>query len=341
VANVASLNSYFVSPVNPKDAYFNAREFAAVEHPNFKSLPKFVDVFSGKTVEPTITADVKGASQKHVDEEQQDQVAMAAALQCFHAQAEMFAPRFKDEQVSNQTVAWGKVSKGDDRQLWIEGDQTEHQRMKDFKACKPVHKSAARGKPIARLLRVCNRKQSGERRVRWAYDQKMAENDEDVETFASVARLQTSRLLNMRATHKGRRVRRGDFVSAFLHIDCEKFWTYYPKDHPDAANGYILEWSKLLYGKGNASRGLRQDIKSMVQAIGFEECSETDPCLYRHKTKDLLGVFWCWLCTELGNRNDQAAGIVFDRSRILHCRFSMQGSNFTRKGFQSVSDAVS
>jgi hypothetical protein len=105
---------------------------------------------------------------------------MAAALQCFHAQAEMFAPRFKDEQVSNQTVAWGKVSKGDDGQLWIEGDQTEHQRMKDFKACKPVHKSAARGKPIARLLRVCNRKQSGERRVRWAYDQKMAEDDDDV-----------------------------------------------------------------------------------------------------------------------------------------------------------------
>ena len=67
---------------------------------------------------------MKGAPQKHIDEEQQDQVAMAAALQCFHAQAEMFAPRFKDEQVSNQTVAWGKVSKGDDRQLWIEGDQT-------------------------------------------------------------------------------------------------------------------------------------------------------------------------------------------------------------------------
>jgi hypothetical protein len=35
-------------------------------------------------------------------------------------QADMFAPRFKDEQVSNQTVSWGKAC-NDDRQLWIEG----------------------------------------------------------------------------------------------------------------------------------------------------------------------------------------------------------------------------
>ena len=80
VANIASLNSYFVSRVNAKDAYFNVGEFASVEHPNFDTLPKFVDAHTGKQVEHTVTVDVSATSSKHTESELQDQVAMAAAL---------------------------------------------------------------------------------------------------------------------------------------------------------------------------------------------------------------------------------------------------------------------
>ena len=109
------------------------------------------------------------------------------------------------------------------------GLKVEHQRMKDFKACKPVSKSAAGGAPIARPLRVCNRKQSDERRVRWAYGQKISEHDEAAQTFAP-----NIQIAEYAGDAQGRRVRR-DFVSAFLHFDCEKFYTYHPKDHdPDS-----------------------------------------------------------------------------------------------------------
>lgn len=101
-------------------------------------------------------------------------------------------------------------------------------------------------------------------------------------------------LIGLKAAHLGRKVIRGDFTSAFLHVDSdEPFHTYYPKDHPDSLNGTMcMEWGKLLYGKGSAPRGLRVDIKTTLEAIGFVEEKGADVCLYTHPERDIdFGVY--------------------------------------------------
>ena len=86
-----------------------------------------------------------------------------------------------------------------------------------------------------------------EYKVRYAYDESRDPNKSEVEHFAT----------------KGRRVLRGDLVSAFLHVLAdEPFYTRFPKEHPDGFCNVVrqaMKRRKLLYGKGNASRGLWHD----------------------------------------------------------------------------------
>ena len=73
-----------------------------------------------------------------------------------------------------------------------------------------------------------------EYKVRYAYDESRDPNKSEVEHFAAVLITQKSRLLNIKACNKGRRVLRGDLVSAFLHVLAdEPFYTRYPAGHPD------------------------------------------------------------------------------------------------------------
>jgi hypothetical protein len=52
-----------------------------------------------------------------------------------------------------------------------------------------------------------------------------------------------------------------------------------------------MQWHKLLYGKGTAPRGLRDDIRCALLALGFVE-AESDTCLYINKDRDIdIGVY--------------------------------------------------
>jgi hypothetical protein len=131
---------------------------------------------------------------------------------------------------------------------------------------------------LVRVLRV----KPDELKVRWAYDEARASDIKDFDTYASVVRLQTSRLLNLKATNLRRKVVRGDLTSAFLHVKTEvPFCTYFPEGRAESENGkYVMLWKRLVYGKGNAPRGLRQDMKTTLEALGFVEQSAADECLY-------------------------------------------------------------
>jgi hypothetical protein len=106
--------------------------------------------------------------------------------------------------------------------------------------------------------------------------------------------LQTSRLLNLKAANLGRRVVRGDLTSAFLHVKTDSpFCTHFPEGRAESEGGkYVMLWKRLVYGKGNAPRGLRQDMKMTLEALGFEEQTAADECLYVHPTREIdLGLY--------------------------------------------------
>jgi hypothetical protein len=130
-----------------------------------------------------------------------------------------------------------------------------------------------------------------EYKVRYAFDESRKPDSDDDEHFAAVLRTQTSRLLNLKATHEKKKVLRADLVSAFLHVPAEKpFFTRYPSGHPDEYKNGVrqaMKWYKLLYGKGNASRGLWHDFAATLISLGFEQQVNVDQCLFIHKTRNI------------------------------------------------------
>ena len=259
---------------------------------NLGKLPKLVVAQTGDPVPQHIAVNLQHTAKQHFERQAQlkaemDRVftaePMANVYGCLAAENAEICPK-----------SWSKAMKSVTKDKWLAADDVEMQRCKDFSAFVPVKVAdiKAKGAKIGHLLRIL-RVKPDEHRVRWAYDEARAGDEQDFETYASVLRLQTSRLLNLKAAHKGQRVLRGDLTSAFLHVDSEVFYTYYPEGHPESEGGTLcMAWTKLLYGKGNAPRGLRQDMKSTLLALGFEEQSATDQCHYVHKERDIdLGLY--------------------------------------------------
>ena len=139
-----------------------------------------------------------------------------------------------------------------------------------------------------------------------AYDESRDPTKSEIENFAAVLRSQTSRLLNLKACNKGRRVLRGNLVSASLHVLADKpFYTRYPPGHPDEfLNGVrqAMKWRKLLYGKGNASRGLWHDMAACLLSLGFtqEFWQCTSVCLCTARKGRLISV-----CTSTTSKRRQ------------------------------------
>ena len=247
-------------------------------------LPKQVVAQTGQPLLQVLTVDVAETASKERQRQNQLVSAMNVAL-------EECAQKFD---VGMCPRSWDKALQSDLAAEWKKGDDVENQRMLDFEAYRPVDAKivAAAGHKIGHLLRVL-RVKPDELRVRWAFDEARMGDTADVETYASVLRLQTSRLLNLKAAHRGRTVIRGDMTSAFLHVHSEPFYTYFPPGHPMEKSGMLMEWTKLLYGKGAAPRGLRQDLKSTLLALGFEEQGGADECLYVHEQRDI--DFGCYV----------------------------------------------
>ena len=193
------------------------------------------------------------------------------------------------------------------REHWLRGDAEERQRIKDFDAYDvvPYAEAEQSGEYIGHILRVIRIKEVTEHgvvlereyKVRYAYDESRDPNDGEVEHFAAVLRTQTSRLLNLKAATLGRRVLRGDLVSAFLHVLADKpFYTRFPKGHPEEFDVHgrrqAMRWRKLLYGKGNASRGLWHDMAAFLLSIGFVQQNDVDQCLFVHSERSIdLGLY--------------------------------------------------
>ena len=243
-------------------------------NPALQKLPKLVVAQTGEAFEQHVTVDVSDTAALEQFRENQLQEQMSMALS---AVVNLDCPS-----------SWEKAMKSADKSDWLDADAEEDRRMSDFEAYTAVPIASVK-EAIGHLLRVL-RVKPDEKKVRWVYDEARAGGDKDFETFASVLRVQTSRLLNLKAAHLGHRVLRGDFTSAFLHILAdEPFYTYFPAGHPGSCGGTMcMMWRKLVYGKGNAPRGLRQDIKTTLEALGFvEQPSDVDECLYVHAEREI------------------------------------------------------
>ena len=255
-----------------------------------EQLPKLVDAISGKHLKQEITVDMTDAAR--FGKEQCEEL-RKSVLQCFIADL--------DTAVKEPGSYEAGLKDPQQRQHWLDGDGVERKRLIDFEAYDPVpySEAAASGEYIGHILRIIRIKEVTEHgsviereyKVRYAYDESRDPNESNVEHFAAVLRSQTSRLLNLKACNKGKRVLRGDLVSAFLHVMADKpFYTRFPKGHPDEfCNGVrqAMKWRKLLYGKGNASRGLWHDIAAYLLCLGFTQEVAVDQCLFVHKERQI------------------------------------------------------
>ena len=255
-----------------------------------KKMPAMVDALSGKPLQQDITIDMSEAAK--YGKQQSDEL-RKGLLQCFIADL--------DTSVKEPGSYDAGLKDPQQRKHWIDGDGVERKRLIDFDAYTsvPYAEAEATGEYIGHILRIIRIKEVTEHgaviereyKVRYAYDESRDPNKSEVEHFAAVLRSQTSRLLNLKACNKGRRVLRGDLVSAFLHVLAdEPFYTRFPKGHPDEfLNGVrqAMKWRKLLYGKGNASRGLWHDMAAYLISLGFTQQLAVDQCLFVHKERQI------------------------------------------------------
>ncbi len=298
--------AFLAETVHRQDCLFSEMsetlDWHAVPSPvKTSDLPNIVVAQTGEPIKQTVAVDLTDTARQHHRSElesiKSDPFSLLSNSWVFTAD---FVSR-----LASCPSSWNKAAKGDDAKQWLKADAVEGQRMKDFEAYTrvPIWQLKQQGYKLEHLVRVLRVKpdptadEGIERKVRWAYDEARASDSQDFETYASVVRLQTSRLLNLKAAHNGKRVIRGDMTSAFLHVDAdEPFATLYPEGHPDQFddNGveYGMLWGKLVYGKGNAPRGLREDAKLTLEAIGFVEQTAADSCLYVHEERGLdLGLY--------------------------------------------------
>ena len=250
-----------------------------------KNLPDLVIAQTGAPLPQRIAVDMTDTAKERLRSEQELSACLHQTIQAFMVDFGLLeCPR-----------SWRKAEKSEQAPQWRAGDDVEMQRMQDFDAYERITLSEARrrGLKIEHLVRVL-RVKPDELKVRWAYDEARAKDSKEFDTYASVVRLQTSRLLNLKAANLGRRVLRGDLTSAFLHVKTDvPFCTYFPEGRPESEDGkYVMLWKRLVYGKGNAPRGLRQDMKTTLEALGFVEQTAADECLYVHPEREIdLGLY--------------------------------------------------
>jgi len=250
-----------------------------------KGLPDLVVAQTGAPLPQTIAVDMTKTAREKAQDEQELKRMLHDTIQAFMVDYSMLdCPR-----------SWRKSQQSDQARDWRKSDDVEMKRMQDFNAYERITLAEARrrGLKVEHLVRVM-RVKPDELKVRWAYDEARASDSKDFDTYASVVRLQTSRLLNLKAANLGRRVVRGDLTSAFLHVKTDSpFCTHFPEGRAESEGGkYVMLWKRLVYGKGNAPRGLRQDMKMTLEALGFEEQTAADECLYVHPTREIdLGLY--------------------------------------------------
>ena len=273
----------------------NMPAFPSKKHSSSKSptyplkLPEQVHP-SGEKVTQVLTVDMQATAEAHVTKQ--------ALLR--NNVLEAFLADLHDQVKQPRSFKAGLLDP-QQKQHWLDGCAEETKRTKDFKAFKQVPYSEAEqsGEYIGHIIRVIKIKELTEKgvvidreyKVRYAFDESRKPDSDDDEHFAAVLRTQTSRLLNLKATHEKKKVLRADLVSAFLHVPAEKpFFTRYPNGHPDEYKNGVrqaMKWYKLLYGKGNASRGLWHDFAATLISLGFEQQVNVDQCLFIHKTRNI------------------------------------------------------
>ena len=74
----------------------------------------------------------------------------------------------------------------------------------------------------------------------------------------------------------------------------------------DAGLRQALLWGKLLYGKGTASRGLWHDFAATLSAVGFEQQSGVDQCLFVHRERGIDFGLYVGDCEMSGTEEDLA-----------------------------------
>ena len=114
------------------------------------------------------------------------------------------------------------------------------------------------------------------------------------DTFAPVVSWTTVRLLLILSCHLDLKTRQVDYTAAFVHADIDKpksfdkmtpeeqrrtgVYVEMPKGFGE--RGKVLKLNKSLYGLKQSPRNFFQHLKLNLEAIGFEQQVDVDPCLF-------------------------------------------------------------
>jgi hypothetical protein len=115
------------------------------------------------------------------------------------------------------------------------------------------------------------------------------------EVFASVARMETVRLLLAHAVHRGWAVHHMDVKSVYLNSDLqEEVYVHQPPGFADDKNQHgMLRLRKALYGLRQARRAWNAKLDAMLTSLGFES-TPLEHAVYRRNTGALtliIGVY--------------------------------------------------
>ena len=106
--------------------------------------------------------------------------------------------------------------------------------------------------------------------------------DDDVKTYAPVAKATTMRVLLAMAAAKGLEVVHMDVKTAFLYAGLkERVFMCTPQGFTDDDEGCIWLLNKALYGLKQAPRAWHAEIDSSLKKLGFKP-SSADESLYVH-----------------------------------------------------------
>jgi hypothetical protein len=138
------------------------------------------------------------------------------------------------------------------------------------------------------------------------------------ETFASVVKFSSIRMILAFAAQKGLTVYQVDVKSAFLNGSLEESIYMEQPSEFDDGSGHVLDLLRALYGLKQASRAWYQKLREILEGMGFKQ-ADSDPAVFMWRRGESIIVIPSWVDDLLGASNDPSAWKEFLPQVMRNC----------------------
>jgi hypothetical protein len=200
---------------------------------------------------------------------------------------------------AEDTPTWEQAMNGPDREGYIKACEKELDTLTDDKDAWDVvlREPWMNVLPSTRAFK-CKRYPDGTiRKLKSRFcvrGDKQIEGVDFFDTFAPVVNWTTVRLMLILSIVLGLSTRQVDYTAAFVHapIDKDPDWDVLTPEEQERRGVYVemprgwsepgkvLKLKRSLYGLKQSPRNFFQFLKGKLEGIGFESCTDVDPCLF-------------------------------------------------------------